>query len=124
MTTNRVYALFGLIVILGLAGAGVLTSLLSVAHSPSANAGQAVSAPNQIMAEQARLDQRRGEWNAGSENIYAPLDEHDRHQSAPAADAAEQALLDQRRGEWNAGQAPKPAGFDVEQARIQWRASK
>ncbi len=73
------------------------------------------------LAEQARLEYRRGEWTAG-DNFYAPLDAHERHASANTA--AEQARLDYRRGEWNAGSNVASPEFDVEQARIQWRAGK
>ena len=63
----------------------------------------------------------------------AALDQHERHPnfvnpSAPAslsaAALAEQARLEYRRGEWNAGHAASSAEFDVEQARIGWRAGK
>src|SRR6185369_11571663 len=37
-------------------------------------------------ADQARLAQRRGEWFAGEQNIYAPLDAHDRHPAVVAVD--------------------------------------
>ena len=75
------------------------------------------------LAAQTFLDQRRGEWYAGSGTVYAPLDLHDRQTSAAAALAA-QAHLDQRRGEWNAGHAAGQAEFDVEQARLDWRPAK
>ena len=68
------------------------------------------SGPSAAVAEQARLEFRQGEWNAGSASTAAAL--------------AEQARLEFRRGEWNAGRAASSAEFDVEQARLQWRAGK
>jgi hypothetical protein len=57
------------------------------------------------------------------------LDQHERHPafvnpSAVSAAVAEQARLEYRRGEWNAGGNAPAAEFDVEQARIGWRAGK
>jgi len=60
--------------------------------------------------EQTRVEFRRGEWNTGS--------------ASTAAAAAEQARLEYRRGEWNVGNSAPAAEFDVEQARIGWRAGK
>jgi hypothetical protein len=133
MTTNRLYALFGLITLLALGLVGALM-LPVVAQPPAASPVSAAA------AEQARLAQRHGEWFAGEENIYAPLDLHDRHPSAAASDPeilrfvayanglAEQARLAQRRGEWFAGESdPEIQRFILyssslaEQARLDQR---
>jgi hypothetical protein len=155
MSTNRLYVLFGLISLLALATVGLLANT-SLGLPFNLGPKPAVSG---AAAEAARLDQRRGEWFAGEQNLYAPLDQHDRHPSVAGVDPeiqrfvsysnsvlaaqAEQARLAQRRGEWFAG-APSvaavgyefqsflwytkgiagPAAFDVEQARLQWRAGK
>jgi hypothetical protein len=102
--------------------AGIATS--NVVSSPKAALDQHERHTSPISlsaaaAEQARLEYRHGEWTAG-DNLYAPLDAHERH--ATANTTAEQARLDYRRGEWYAGRAASPAKFDVEQARLQWRA--
>ena len=133
MSTNRLYTVFSLITLLALVSAGAIAipmlvgSLNTAQNTVSVSAEQArldqrqgewhagqaaVSVDPEIarfvayssaLAEQARLAFRRGEWHAGSENIYAPLDQHERNASVTAA-----------------GQ---PA-VDVEQARLQWRATK
>ena len=130
MSTSR---LFSVCVVLALVVVAVLTISAGIATSAIVSGTNAaldqherhpelsnLSVPNAAVAEQARLAYRRGEWTAGS-NLYAPLDAHERH--ASANDAAEQARLDYRRGEWEAGNGGSSA-FDVEQARIGWRAGK
>ena len=61
------------------------------------------------------------------------LDQHERHPgfiNSSAADSlksaanAEQARLEFRRGEWKPERPANHVEFDVEQARIQWRAGK
>lgn len=168
MTTNRLYTVFSLITLLALVSAGAIAIPMLV--------GSLNTPPNtvSVSAEQARLEFRRGEWNAGSENIYTALDQHERHAAAAADDPeikrfiayasalaeqtrldqrrgewyagyttvgvaidpeiqrfvsysnalAEEARLNQRRGEWNASLASSPAEPDLEQARLQWRATK
>ena len=121
--------LFGVFVVLALVvvvvltvRAGIVTS--SVVSSPQAALDQqerhpgfinssAPSAPSVASAaavEQARLEFRRGEWNASK--------------SPTAAELAEQARLEFRRGEWNMEPSSSSGEFDVEQARIGWRAGK
>ena len=90
-------------------------------HPGFINLSAADSVKAAALAEQARLEFRRGEWNAGY-NLYAPLDAHERHTTASTA--AEQARLEFRRGEWYAGNSTASPEFDVEQARLQWRAGK
>lgn len=75
------------------------------------------------LAEQARIEFRRGEWNAGTAASSAALDQSDRH-PIDAAALAEQARIEYRRGEWSTGGGASAAAFDVEQARLQWRAAK
>ncbi len=149
MTTNRLFTVFGLITMLALVTAAVLAASLAIdsLHLPLntvGGPGQAGGNASVVSAEQARLEFRRGEWFSGRENLYAPLDQHDRHPNVAASEPlalefqrdlwytsyaspaalAEQARLDQRRGEWNAGYAASLAEPDVEQARLQWRATK
>ena len=90
-------------------------------HPGFVNLSAADSVKAAALAEQARLEFRRGEWNTGY-SLYAPLDAHERH--ASANDAAGQARLEFRRGEWYAGNSTASPEFDVEQARIGWRAGK
>ena len=131
MSTSR---LFSIIVALGLVVVAVLTIRAGIATSAIVSGTSAaldqherhpeltnLSLNSAAAAEQARLAYRRGEWTAGS-NVYVPLDAHERH--ASATDAAEQARLEYRRGEWYAGSSTASPEFDVEQARIGWRAGK
>jgi hypothetical protein len=65
---------------------------------------------------------------ATSEVVSSPkavLDQHERHPAFanPSAALAEQARLAYRRGEWNAGNSVASPAFDMEQARLSWRAS-
>lgn len=117
MSTSRLFSLFVALTLVVVAvltiRAGIATSEL--VSSPKAALDQHERHPvlvnsSAVAAEQVRLEFRRGEWNAG----YSPS----------AAKLAEQARLEFRRGEWNAGRATGHAEFDVEQARIQWRAGK
>jgi|SRR5579859_694093 len=142
MTTNRLFHGFGLLVVLvtaALLAIPVAISTLNVAPTIQGLIAPSSSRPDPVAAEQARLAFRRGEWNAGGEDIYTPLDLHDRQTSAAAAelrdpevqrfiryadqistDLASQAWLNQRRGEWNEGTTE----LDVEQSRIAWRLAK
>ena len=128
MSTSR---FFGMLAVVVLAVAVVLTVRAESTISGTVSNGtvaldQLERHPGFInlsaaLAEQVRLAYRQGEWAAGS-NVYAPLDAHERH--ASATDAAEQARLEYRRGEWYAGSSAASPEFDVEQARLQWRAGK
>ncbi len=128
MFTNRLFSVF---VVLALVVVAVLTIRAGIATSEVVSSSKAMLDQHErhagpinlspALAEQARLEYRRGEWSAGY-NLYAPLDAHERH--APANSVAEQARLEYRRGEWNAGSNVASPEFDVEQARIQWRAGK
>jgi hypothetical protein len=65
---------------------------------------------------------------ATSEVMSSPkavIDQHERHLAFanPSATLAEQARLAYRQGEWNAGNSAASPAFDVEQARIGWRAA-
>ena len=130
MSTSRLFSVFAMMALVMVAvltiRAGIATSAIVSSTSAALDQHERhpelanLSVPSAAVAEQARLAYRRGEWNAGS-NVYAPLDAHERH--APINDAAEQARLDYRRGEWEAGNGG-PSAFDVEQARLQWRAGK
>ena len=55
--------------------------------------------------------------------VTSALDQSDRHPIDSAA-LAGQAYMAYRRGEWNAGNSTAAGAFDVEQARLQWRAAK
>jgi hypothetical protein len=128
MSTSRllsVLATVGLIVVMVVAVGTAATANLSNSaldqherHPASVNS----SALSAAVAEQARLEYRRGEWNASHSNYAAVLDQHERH--ITVASSADQARLDYRRGEWNAGNSADAAKFDVEQTRIGWRAGK
>jgi hypothetical protein len=132
MSTSRLFSLFvalALVVVVALTvQAGITTS--KVVSSPQAVLDQHErhpafvnsSAPSAAVAEQARLEYRRGEWNASQSNYAAALDQHERHINL--ATSAEQARLDYRRGEWNAGNTVSATAFDVEQTRIGWHAGK
>jgi hypothetical protein len=80
----------------------------------------AVAPNNALIAEQARLEFRRGEWSAGyTAPVAAPaaaLDQHERHASGAAA--AEYARLLFRRGEWN---PERDSAAAAEQARLEHR---
>ncbi len=123
MTTNRFSILIVLSVIAALA---VLT--VSMATSPRGPA--ASSADDQIeliraeryqvaVAQQAYLDQRRGEWTAGNIVAIQPaaLPFREAEQVASAADAQKAYLL-YREGEWNAG--VNPALADLNYRRGEW----
>ena len=116
MSTSRVFSVFvalALVVVAVLTiRAGIATS--EIMSSPRAALDQHERHPGFVnlssaLAEQARLDYRRGEWNAGmATSAGVALDQHERHPGfvnlSPAAAGA--------------------AEFDVEQARLQWRAGK
>ena len=61
---------------------------------------------------------------ANANTSSAALDQSDRHPGFVnlSLATAGQAYMAYRRGEWNAGNSI--AAFDVEQARLQWRAAK
>ena len=134
MSTNRLFsivvALALVVVVVLTVQAGIATS--NVVSNPKTALDQHERHPafvnlNSALAEQARLAYRRGEWNAGTAaNAGVALDQHERHPGSvnlsPAL--AEQARLEYRRGEWNAGSSAGAAQFDVEQARLGWRATK
>jgi len=124
MSTSRLFSLF---VALTLVAVAVLTIRAGIATSEIVSSPQAAldlherhpgfinqSAPASLsaaaLAEQARLEYRRGEWYAG----YSPS----------AVELAEQARLEFRRGEWNPERPASHVEYDVEQARIGWRAGK
>jgi len=84
MTTNRLFNGFGLLVtlvVVGLLALPVAVGSLKVAPTMQALFGLAaiehqdpeiqrfIRYADQISAAQARLDQRRGEWNAGAADI-------------------------------------------------------
>ena len=137
MSTSR---LFSIVVALALVAVAVLTVQAGIATSNVVSSPKAAldqherhpafvnsSGPNAAVAEQARLEYRRGEWNAGAAaNAGVALDQHERHPSFVnlSSALAEQARLEYRRGEWNAGSSAGAAQFDVEQARLGWRATK
>ncbi len=84
---------------LGLAAVAAIAIAIYLAVPP-AGAPSAANAAD--AAEQARVAFRRGEWNAGNVNIYAPLDAHDRH---PDVAAGEALPLEFQRYLWYGGQA-------------------
>ena len=125
MSTSRLFSLFVALTLVTVAvltiRAGIATS--EIVSSPKVALDQHERHPNFInqsapanlsaaaaLAEQARLEFRRGEW-------YASY-------GLTAAELAEQARLEFRQGEWNAGRSASLAEFDVEQARLGWRARK
>ena len=123
MPTNR----FSLIVALGaIAVLAILTvSMIAAPHTASATSSndqiELVRAQRYAAAaaQQAYLDQRRGEWNAGitADNSYDRI-ELLRAENYRAA-AAEQAYLAQRQGEWNAGAASDNSYDVIELERAQ-----
>ncbi len=111
MTTSRISILIVLSVIAALA-------VLTVSMVTSSRAPAASRAYDQIeliraqryeaaAAQQAYLDQRRGEWTAGNVVAIQPasLPFREAEQLASAADA-QRAYLLYREGEWNAGVNP------------------
>ena len=146
MSTSRLLSVFVTVVLVVVAvlmvRAGTATSEI-MSNSATALDQQerhpgfiVLSAP---VAEQARIDYRRGEWSAGEAAVA--LDQHERHISAirlgytlAALDQfdrhsspmgiSQQAQLEYRRDEWYAGGKTSTGAFDVEQARIQWRATE
>ena len=127
MSTSRFFGLFVALTLLALAALAVLTiragiTTSEIVSSPKAALDQHERHPNIVypsppaslneaaLAEQARLEYRHGEWYAG----YSPS----------AAALAEQARLEYRRGEWNPESLTSRTEFDVEQARLGWRAEK
>jgi hypothetical protein len=113
MTTNRLYPLFSLIVLLALVSAGAMAipmiiGSLNLPPATGAIVSQSQGAADPAAAERARFEFRRGEWFGGRDTIDAsaqPLElEFQRYlwytgQLSPAA-LADQARFDQRRGEW------------------------
>ena len=126
MSTSR---LFSIVVALALVVVAVLTIRAGIATSQIVSSTNAALDQHErhpgfvnlssALAEQARLEYRQGEWNAG-QNSIAALDQHERHVNLAAS--TEQARFEYRRGEWNAGSSAGAARYDVEQARIGWRA--
>lgn len=114
MTTNRFSIIIALSVIAALA---VLTvSMVAAPRHPVASRAYdqielaRVERYQAAAAQQAYLDQRRGEWTAGhlSPVHTAAFPFRQAEQLASAADA-ENAYLIYRKGEWNAGVNPSSA---------------
>jgi hypothetical protein len=126
MSKSRLFSLFVIVALIAVAvllvHGGITTSEVAAnqnavldldqheRHPGFINSSAIDSLKAAALAEQARLEFRRGEWNAGS--------------ASTAAAVAEQARLEYRRGEWNVGRSTPATEFDVEQARIGWRAGK
>jgi hypothetical protein len=124
MSKSRLFSAFVIVALIAVAvllvHGGIVTSEVTASqnavldqhdrHPGFINSSAIDSLKSAAVAEQARLEFRRGEWNASNNPAPAQL--------------AEQARLEYRRGEWNAGSSAPAAEFDVEQARIGWRAGK
>ena len=114
MTTNRFSILIALTVIAALAvlTVSMVTSPRKPAISRAYDQIELVRAERYqaAAAQQAYLDQRRGEWTAGNVVAIRPagLPFRQAEQLASAADTQEAYLL-YREGEWNAGVNPAVA---------------
>ena len=105
MSKSRLFSVFVIVALVAVAvllvHGGIVTSEVAASqnvvldqherHPGFINSSASDSVKAAALAEQARLEFRRGEWNAGN--------------SLSAAQLAEQARLEYRRGEWNAGRA-------------------
>ena len=124
MSKSRLFSLFVIVALIAvgvlLVHGGITTAEVTARqnvlldqherHPGFINSSAADSLKAAANAEQARLEFRRGEWNASNSPTGAAL--------------AEQARLEYRRGEWKPERPANQVEFDVEQARIQWRAGK
>jgi hypothetical protein len=133
MTTNRLYTVFGLMIVLGVVTAAVLATSLgvgglkppSISVSVGQPAGIAVSSSS---ADKAYYEFRRGEWFGGRDVVGAaqPLTlELQRylwyHGVTSFAALNDQARLDFRKGEWFGGRDMAEASSAADAAHYDFR---